>query len=252
MPNSKRTKTDDAAHETAASRFAQRKLAPLNFIPKEKILLPSIKAGLEVDEPDDIEGVRSDQDTMPNDLTRSSDDLTPGSPRFKSPDSRPTLGGTDSDADYEGFYKTYRRHFELSLTSAETSFSNVIRRPQSRVDDHSSPDLVLSDVSFDNLIGIRGLTSAYYEPYGAIHRSKQALIKPDQVSRLPHLDPARKEVLSDQVVAHYYRLDRHHPGDKDYMIQLEKLEALSRLLMKGLKKWQQERSRAPNIPFSLN
>ncbi len=245
---SKRQKTDETT----------LKIAPLKSAPQGNVLLPPMRVDFQGSGANDIELERlePDQDRRSNELNRSLSNLSSLPSGVDTSDFM--LGVENSATDVLGSDQPKASKSATygpvgpSLVSSTSDTAPDLVCTESKVDNKSHSDLVLPDVSFDNLIGIRGLISSYHDSNGPPHRSKQALIKPDQVSRLPHLDQTRKDVCSDQVVALYYHLDQENPETKKYKDQLGKLEQLSRILMRNLKDWQRERSRAPIIPFSLN
>ena len=117
----------------------------------------------------------------------------------------------------------------------------------------TSDDFLLPKVSFDNILpsGMQNVNEIKRE--GLPHRSNPALIQPDQVDRIPHLEPFRKTVCRDQVEALHQRLDLDGASldIKEYQADMKKLVSLSRKLMKDLNHWRRQSSRAPAIPLSL-
>lgn len=197
----------------------------------------------------------SNSDQLSDDMGRSPGSLSPQLSNVDSTASGPETAEPNAEL-FEGdpgrvsdLGKTHHVSTSPAPNHLETWIENV--KVDSNMIEISNQDLVLPNVSFDNLVGMRGLTSSYYESSGPPHRSKQALIKPDQVSRLPHLNQAQKDICNSQTVALFHRLDQRTDTDEVYKELLAMLENLSRVLMRSLKDWQRERSRAPQIPFSL-
>ena len=112
-------------------------------------------------------------------------------------------------------------------------------------------DTFLEDIFFDNVLP--GVASEPRLPSndGPPHRINRALIKPDQVSRLPNLDDFKKAVCLDQVEALYHELDNSPEMSLDYRESLESLTSLSRWLMGNLKDWRRHSTFAPHIPVSF-
>ena len=115
----------------------------------------------------------------------------------------------------------------------------------------STYDIILEDVSFDNFLpgGASEIRSTNIDD--PPHRRNQALIRPDQVPRLPNLDFFRKSACLDQVEALYHKLDNASVGSPHYKEALENLISISRLLMKNLRDWRRKSTLAMNIPFSI-
>lgn len=142
---------------------------------------------------------------------------------------------SSSDSDLDGCEDTDAR--DASLSSPESESSKI--------------DVFLEDISFDNFLpGIANKTRSVNND-GPPHRINRALIKPDQVSRLPNLDSFHKTACLDQVDALYHRLDSAPENSSIYKEALENLTSLSRSLMRNLRDWQRRSTLAPNIPFSI-
>ena len=123
-----------------------------------------------------------------------------------------------------------------------------------------SDEILFSDVSFDNLlpdtIGSSGgppLTSCCsIDP--SIMSSNRALIRPDQVERLPHLSQYQKLICQDQVNALHEIIHSEGYATKRYEEALNGLRSLSRTLLADLREWRQSSMNGlwgPNIPLSL-
>ena len=112
-------------------------------------------------------------------------------------------------------------------------------------------DLFLEGISFDNLLPGNTNEPRSLNSDGPPHLVNCALIKPNQVPRLPNLDSFRKDACLDQVEALYHKLENTPVDSPHYMNSLETLTSLSRLLMTNLRDWQRHSALAPSIPFSL-
>lgn len=112
-------------------------------------------------------------------------------------------------------------------------------------------DVFLEDVSFDNFLLGNANQPLSVNSDGPPHLVNRALIKPDQVLRLPNLDSFRKAACLDQVDALYHKLDNLPEGSSSYKEALENLNSLSRSLMRNLRDWRRHSTLAPNIPFSI-
>ena len=112
-------------------------------------------------------------------------------------------------------------------------------------------DNLLTDVSFDNVLGLMNGNDHLIDIDGPPHRCNRALIKPGQVQRLPNLDPSRKTACQDQVDALYYRLDAQPVGTAKHQEELENLTSLSRTLMSNLRDWRRLSYPAISIPLSI-
>ena len=119
----------------------------------------------------------------------------------------------------------------------------------SREDESFKDDVFLEDISFDNFHPDIALPSIENE--GLPHQINRALIKPDQVPRLPNLDSFHRSACLDQVEALYHRLENSPQGSSIYREALEDLTSLSRLLMRNLRDWRRNSTLAPSIPFSI-
>ena len=126
---------------------------------------------------------------------------------------------------------------DISLSSPESKSSNS--------------EVFLEDISFDNLLSGNPSEPRLLSDDGSPHLINRALIKPDQVLRLPNLDPFRKAACLDQVEALYHRLDNALMGSLPHKKALEDLTSLSRLLMRNLRDWRRHSTLAPHIPFSV-
>ena len=112
-------------------------------------------------------------------------------------------------------------------------------------------DVFLEGISFDNLLPCNTNEPRSLNSDGPPHLVNRALIRPDQVPRLPNLDSFRKAACLDQVEALYHRLENAPKYSSQYKESLERLTSLSRLLMTNLRDWQRHSTLAPNIPFSI-
>ena len=112
-------------------------------------------------------------------------------------------------------------------------------------------DFFLEDISFDNFLPGSANGPHSVDNEGPPHRINRALIKPDQVSKLPNLNSFRKAACLDQVEALYYKLDNGSAGGSDYREALESLTSLSRMLMRNWKDWRRDSTLAMNIPYSI-
>lgn len=112
-------------------------------------------------------------------------------------------------------------------------------------------DLFLEDISFDNFLPGHASTPRLLDKDSPPHRINRALIRPDQVPRLPNLGTFRKTVCLDQVEALYHKLDNAPKSGLEYQEALENLTSLSRWLMRNLRDWRRDLTLAPHIPFSV-
>ena len=115
----------------------------------------------------------------------------------------------------------------------------------------SRNDIFFEDISFDNFLPGDASATRLLDTDDPPHRINRALITPDQVLRLPNLDPFRKTACSDQVEALHHKLDNVPRDSPDYKEALEDLTSLSRLLMRNLRDWRRHSTFAPHIPFSV-
>lgn len=112
-------------------------------------------------------------------------------------------------------------------------------------------DIILDDISFDNFLPGNASEIHSANNDGPPHRRNQALVRPDQVSRLPNLTSFQKVACLDHVEALYHKLDNASVDSPDYKEVLENLTSLSRLLMKNLRDWRRQSTFAMNIPVSI-
>lgn len=110
---------------------------------------------------------------------------------------------------------------------------------------------LLPDVSFDSFLPGLVTMSQDMEVNSPPHRKNRAYIKPDQVQRLPYLNPMQKIVTHDQVEALYQILNQEPVDSKKYEQNLKSLSSLSQNLLRRFRKWQRDSALAPNMPFSL-
>lgn len=158
-----------------------------------------------------------------------------------------------------------RRHPELSVETRLALRHNGLPSSSSEEDgdDEQSPHPVQFDkastrkgglmpnVSFDNVIPGPANPPSIIDTDGPPHRMNQALIRPDQVPRLPHLEPSRRLACHDHVVILYQRLDKEPVDSRRYQEELDNLESLSQTLMNDLRDWRRHELFAPELPFSL-
>ena len=119
-------------------------------------------------------------------------------------------------------------------------------------DESFENEILLEGVSFENFLP--GNSNRSVEPNhvkGPPHRTNCALIKPDQVSRLPNLSSHRQTACLDQVEALYHKLDKYPELHTVYKEALDSLTSLSRFLMKDLRDWRRHATLAPPMPFSI-
>lgn len=76
--------------------------------------------------------------------------------------------------------------------------------------------LLLPDFSFDNFLPGPATIAERVDDAGRPHRKDLTLIRPNQVQRLPNLDPFRRLACQDQVEALYQILDNELVGGKRY------------------------------------
>ena len=148
----------------------------------------------------------------------------------------PTGSGNDKDSSDDG------DESEDDKDSPCCSISNTER---------SDKIVLLPDVSFDIFLPGQPSSTRLFDNDGPPHQSNRALIKPDQVPRLPHLPPPRKRACQDQVDALYQNLDKLAVGSVGYQEQLELLASLSRRLMADLRDGRRRQTLAPSIPVSI-
>lgn len=137
-------------------------------------------------------------------------------------------------------------------TSSSTRALNDYEDASKTAPDPSVPDdsMLFPDISFDNILpGSRNAIPRINDP--GTQRADRALIRPDQVPRLPHLNPHQKAACQDQVDALHETLNREPKDGESYQKALEDLTSLSRTLRKQLADWQQSSAMAPNIPVSI-
>lgn len=112
-------------------------------------------------------------------------------------------------------------------------------------------DVVLPDVSFDNFLPGFSSGLLLVDGDGPPHRTNTALIRPDQIHRLPNLETFDKARCLDHVEALWYKLENASVDSSDYKEALENLTSLTRILMRKLRNWRRDSTFAPNIPFSI-
>ena len=126
---------------------------------------------------------------------------------------------------------------EASLSSPET---------ESHMD-----EILIEDISFDNFIPGNASEQCLLNNDSRAHKTNRALIRPDQVPRLPNLDSRHKIACLDQVEALYFKLDNVPEDSPQYKEALEDLTSLSRWLMRNFRDWRRHSTLAPHIPFSI-
>ena len=168
-----------------------------------------------------------------------------------------------------------KHHLDRSRTLPNTIFETKSRKfskPAPRSRDSSSPnddlsgdeegvspspeadsgdDIFFDHISFDNLLPGGASATRLLDADGPPHQINRALITPDQVLRLPNLDPFRKAACSDQVEALHHKLDNVPRDSSDYKEALEDLTSLSRWVMRNLRDWRRNSTLAPQIPLSI-
>ena len=117
--------------------------------------------------------------------------------------------------------------------------------------DSHMDDVLFEDISFDNFIPGNASQQRLLDNQTRAHWTNRALIKPDQVPRLPNLDSLQKTKCLDQVEALYSKLDNALGYSSQYKEALEDLTSLSRWLMRNLRDWRRHSTLAPDIPFSI-
>ena len=112
--------------------------------------------------------------------------------------------------------------------------------------------ILFQDVSFDHLLP-GDLADSESAPISGVppHQANRALIRPDQVHKLPHLTAFRKYGCQDQVGALHNTLNREPVDSKRYREALESLKSLSLKLLKDLRDWRRTKTLAPSLPFSI-
>lgn len=111
-------------------------------------------------------------------------------------------------------------------------------------------DGFLPDVSFDNFLPRSStMNPRAVSTQGFI--AHKALIRPDQVFRLPHLNEFQRATCQDQVEALYETLNKEPPTTQAHEEAMQMLKSLSQELIKGIRLWRQQNSFAPAIPFSF-
>ena len=107
------------------------------------------------------------------------------------------------------------------------------------------------NIPFDSFLPSASIISQPIDRTGPPHRTNLALIKPEHVDRLPHLDTFRKMACLDQVEALYRILDDQRVGGKRYQEALGDLTSLSRTLVTNLMDWRRRSNFVPTIPVSI-
>ena len=154
---------------------------------------------------------------------------------------------------------------KLSNSSQTSSLSATPNPHQDLQEDETGPSESSSEEEFDTIdeaLKLPGISFDSFLPGASFalqsvgtteppHRTNLALIKPEQVDRLPHLDTFRKTACQDQVEALYRILDEQQVGGERYQEALEDLKSLSRTLLRNLMDWRRRSTLAPTIPFSI-
>lgn len=108
------------------------------------------------------------------------------------------------------------------------------------------------DVSFDNLLPtFPAMPPNMNNPLPFDALSDKALVRPDHIPRLSHLNHFERAACQDQVDALYHVLHEEDTTSPVYNDALEKLKHLSQALIRGLRQWRRDTTFAPSIPFSL-
>lgn len=114
------------------------------------------------------------------------------------------------------------------------------------------PDLKLfTGVSFDHLLPQPvSSTSATYHNDGADNLNR-SWIRPNQVDRLPYLNPHQKILCKDQVEALLHTLQSSRRGSLAYISAEHEIDLLSRRLLIRLRDWRKRTSLGLTLPVSL-
>ncbi|MCJ1262293.1 hypothetical protein MMC22_002163 [Lobaria immixta] len=112
-------------------------------------------------------------------------------------------------------------------------------------------DILFPDIPFDTLLPSFTISPVQINSEPEIDRATRALIRPDHVQRLPHLDSFRMDACQDQVDALYERLNREGTGSPCYQEALDSLTHLSRTLRQNLVDWRRLSSGAPAPIFPV-
>lgn len=119
-------------------------------------------------------------------------------------------------------------------------------------------DVLLQSVTFEQILGASTTRSIQQNSSSAGNsRSelasdpRRALIRSDQVAKLPHLTEYHKVICQDQVDALNHVLDTTPAISKAYKDAFKKLETLSCTILENLRDRRRQLALAPNIPFSV-
>lgn len=110
-------------------------------------------------------------------------------------------------------------------------------------------DMYFPEISFNHLLPSVTTPSAHVSGVLETDQVTRALIQPDQVPRLPHLNQFQMAACQDQVDALHEKLkSESEPKRKE---ALESLTHLTRILRQNLVDWRRHSSGAPTIPFKI-
>ena len=137
----------------------------------------------------------------------------------------------------------------LPESPAEHSESDWENTQSSSGDEDKEVELLLN-VSFDHILSQSSLSTPADSQDG-LDGFPPAWIRPRHVRRLPHLDPHEKVHCQDQAEALYQTLRSEAQGTKKYQNAEENIKSLSHKLLRGLRKWRAQTSRAPALPYYL-
>lgn len=138
-------------------------------------------------------------------------------------------------------------------TSKSDGASHDERSTNEDVLDPNAPsdNILIQDISFDHLLPSFTTRSDQISGDPKTDLTTRALIRPDHVPRLPHLDPFRMAACQDQVDALHERLNREETGSESYQEALDSLTHLSRTLRRNLVDWRRLSSAAPIFPLDI-
>ncbi|MCJ1426586.1 hypothetical protein MMC29_004489 [Sticta canariensis] len=108
-------------------------------------------------------------------------------------------------------------------------------------------DMYFHEISFNHLLPSVTTPSAHVSGVLETDQVTRALIQPDQVPRLPHLNPFQMAACQDQVDALHEKLK----SESTHKDALDSLTHLTRTLRQNLVDWRRHSSGAPTIPFKI-
>lgn len=146
-----------------------------------------------------------------------------------------------------------RSHSSRSQSPMNTSESDEASHDESTNESVLNPNAVNDDfflpgISFDDILPGSTTPSTQISSDLETDQVTRALIRPDQVPRLYHLDSFRKAACQDQVDALHERLKHEPTGSRAYQEALDSLTHLSRTLRQNLVDWRRQSTGAPTIP----